>query len=427
MKIIRFLLFAVLFVVVLQFSVFAEGSAEEQTESEKATVVLWDRSVNEKQYVETLTNKFKEMNPHINLVVQYYIKERDPAKPQPLVVALTGGEEIDVYSVATPSQMRMYYDMGKALDLKSLLESDNIDMGPFGTQYDVYEVNGEYPGLFYRSIYYAVYYNIDLFDKAGIAYPEDSMLWSEFVDVAKKVTMGSGDSKVYGTLIGGGLSDAWAFCVQNNHLIYEKESLPDLRASLEFEKSVWDSGASMSMAEVRSLGTYSIPEFEKETIAMAFEGEWLPGEVNNDIRMGKADVKYDQAMPPIREGTDPGVSPTFSCPLIINPDCRDLDAAWEVAKFYCLDEGAKILGSRGFLPAYKTTDAVDAYMNSMGGMPSRIGEVVPQLVLRPAYRADPEIEEFDKIFQEERQLMAIGDKTIDEAMADFEKRAAHLW
>jgi hypothetical protein len=104
-----------------------------------------------------------------------------------------------------------------------------------------------------------------------------------------------------------------------------------------------------------------------------------------------------------------------------------LDAAWEVAKFYCLSEGSVILGGRGFLPGYKTPDAVDAYLASMSGQPSRIGDVVPKLILRPAYKAAPEIEEFDKIFQEERQLMAIGDKTIDQAMADFEKRAAHLW
>lgn len=43
-----------------------------------------------------------------------------------------------------------------------------------------------------------VYYNTKMFAKAGIARPSDDWTWDEFQAIAKKLTTGSGSSKVYG-------------------------------------------------------------------------------------------------------------------------------------------------------------------------------------------------------------------------------------
>lgn len=43
-----------------------------------------------------------------------------------------------------------------------------------------------------------IYYNPALFEKAGIQRPSENWTWQEFLDVAKKLTTGSGGDKVYG-------------------------------------------------------------------------------------------------------------------------------------------------------------------------------------------------------------------------------------
>jgi multiple sugar transport system substrate-binding protein len=45
---------------------------------------------------------------------------------------------------------------------------------------------------------YALYYNKKLFADAGVTVPNDNMTWDEVFDLAKRVTRGEGESKVYG-------------------------------------------------------------------------------------------------------------------------------------------------------------------------------------------------------------------------------------
>ena len=44
-----------------------------------------------------------------------------------------------------------------------------------------------------------LYFNKDLFDKAGVPYPSADMTWDEYEELAKKMTSGEGSAKVYGT------------------------------------------------------------------------------------------------------------------------------------------------------------------------------------------------------------------------------------
>ena len=42
------------------------------------------------------------------------------------------------------------------------------------------------------------YYNKDLFDKAGVEYPSNDLTMEDYDALARKMTSGSGDTKVYG-------------------------------------------------------------------------------------------------------------------------------------------------------------------------------------------------------------------------------------
>ena len=69
-----------------------------------------------------------------------------------------------------------------------------------------------------------LYYNKDLFDAAGVAYPSNDMTWDEYDALAAKMTSGEGSSKVYG-----GHNHTWQALVTNwavqdgKHTVVDKD------------------------------------------------------------------------------------------------------------------------------------------------------------------------------------------------------------
>jgi multiple sugar transport system substrate-binding protein len=114
----------------------------------------------------------------------------------------------DVFYLA-PENVMPFADSGIIADLSQyvedneLFEADNV----WQKALDMYRYDGTTPG---EGAYYglpkdigpfALAYNKDLFDAAGITAPEpgDPWTWDEFVAAAKTLTTGSGDEKVYGS------------------------------------------------------------------------------------------------------------------------------------------------------------------------------------------------------------------------------------
>jgi len=114
----------------------------------------------------------------------------------------------DVFYLA-PENVMPFADSGIIADLSAyvddneLFEADNV----WAKALDMYRYDGTTPGV--GASYglpkdigpFALAYNKDLFDAAGITAPdpEDPWTWDEFIAAAKTLTTGSGDAKVYGS------------------------------------------------------------------------------------------------------------------------------------------------------------------------------------------------------------------------------------
>ena len=62
-------------------------------------------------------------------------------------------------------------------------------------------MDGKTYALPFRKDNNMIFYNKDLFDKAGVPYPEDGMTMAEYHELAAKLTSGTGNDKVYGAHI----------------------------------------------------------------------------------------------------------------------------------------------------------------------------------------------------------------------------------
>jgi multiple sugar transport system substrate-binding protein len=90
------------------------------------------------------------------------------------------------------NSVRIIKSNGIALDLTSLIKSNNVDVNRFAPRaieyLKHYGKHNELYALPYFLNMNTLSYNKDIFDKFGASYPKDGMTWDQFAELAKKVT-----------------------------------------------------------------------------------------------------------------------------------------------------------------------------------------------------------------------------------------------
>jgi multiple sugar transport system substrate-binding protein len=91
---------------------------------------------------------------------------------------------------------------GMLEDISPLIKQHNFDLKRFDPQYLDIVKEGASDGKLYAipldSKYHAMYYNKDIFDKFGVAYPRDGMTVNDTVELAKKVSRVEGGTVYHG-------------------------------------------------------------------------------------------------------------------------------------------------------------------------------------------------------------------------------------
>lgn len=99
----------------------------------------------------------------------------------------------------TSVQMGAYINQQVALDLKPLVKKYNTDLSriyPVAIEsIQTHGDNGELYALPFVMQVDALFYNKDLFDRFGVAYPHDGMTWEQTIELAQKVARTEGGVK----------------------------------------------------------------------------------------------------------------------------------------------------------------------------------------------------------------------------------------
>ena len=115
-----------------------------------------------------------------------------------LATQLAGSADLDVVTV---KDIPGYANLINLDYLKPLNEVLTRDTGDFnGTIEQLTTDDGNFYAVPFRSDFWVLYYNKDLFDKAGVEYPSNDLTMEDYDALARKMTSGSGDTKVYGWL-----------------------------------------------------------------------------------------------------------------------------------------------------------------------------------------------------------------------------------
>lgn len=277
-----------------------------------------------------------------------------------LLTSTAGGAGPDVAWIAN-SHLISLVDKGMLLPLDDLIDKDpDLKKSDFWRKViEFFTVDGELYCLPNDIAPVAViYYNKELFDKAGIPYPRDDWDWDDFLLTAKRLTLKNdeGDITQHGFL-----SETWMNFVLSaggdmvddykdpkRCLLNSRSAMQGVQFfyDLQFKHEVMpvliqgDNLASMNLRQM----------FENKKVAMINSGIWHANGLNQ-----AQDLEWDVAMFPRAPGKKHPRTVTGGSGWGIFKDTEYPEKAWEIVKHMAGEKTQRRLGEYGsFQPAMRS-------------------------------------------------------------------------
>jgi multiple sugar transport system substrate-binding protein len=162
-------------------------TAEAVKPKEPYTLRILANGVKTEEFDDRFREMLKQKFPHVTV-------EYSPGgKGATINDMIATGNIPDIIRTDVPTLVSGYLDLGLGYDLSKLVQQNKYDLKRFNSVFvdEIVDVsrNGSLYGLPVPPYFpQALYYNKDLFDKFGVAYPKNGMTWDELYELAKKVT-----------------------------------------------------------------------------------------------------------------------------------------------------------------------------------------------------------------------------------------------
>lgn len=388
-----------------------EGAAEGQT---PLTVSVWNYEGTPE--FKALFDAYEEANPdidiqHVDILADDYAEK--------VTTMLAGGDTTDVLTMKNVTDYSRYANRGQLLEINDVVESLDTENT---ASLDAFDLDGSYFAAPYRQDFWLLYYNKDLFDAAGVEYPE-RMTWDEYTETAKQLTSGGEGDKVYGTY-----HHYWRSVVQAISAAQNDGDL--IGGEYDFFQDQYDTvlelqeeGAALDWATAMSQQTGYQSIFETGQTAMLPMGSWYIAALVAAQEAGEADFNWGLApMPQVSEGED--VS-TFGSPtaFAVNKNAEHSQEAKDFIAWAAGEGGAAAIAEIGVVPALQTDSVTEAYFQ-LEGLPT---DDVSKAAFTPDETAlEMPVSEYssdvDLILQEEHELIMVGEKTVEQGIADMNSR-----
>lgn len=259
----------------------------------------------------------------------------------------------------------------------------------------------------------ALAYNKDLFDKAGLAYPDDSWTWDDFVKTAQKLTVKKEGRVIqYGTALPFDHVVLLSFGARrfNDNLTRCLLDSPEAKRAFQF---LVDLGSKYKV--IPSLA--AIPKGEQYQTAMEM---FMTGKVAMYITttsqleaLGKIkgfswDVGPIPRFGQIKRTGSPGINT-----MAIYSKTKHPKEAWEFVKFVCGPDGQKLLG-KNCIPAHKAI----AYKYWLTPPPEHLRIMIDQYEITTVfaeYFSSWGREYVDSIYQPQLEKMLLGLQSVEKS------------
>ena len=311
------------------------------------TFQIWD--VAQRDGMQAMCDAYTAQHPNVKIEVQVTSWNEYWTK---LEAAATSGQMPDIFWMHT-NELLKYADNGMLADCSDIVDTSKFSevslsnaSGSDGTLYAVPK-DKDTVGLVY---------NKEMFDAAGVSYPDESWTWDDLTDASQKIYDATGK---YGYMAyGDDQLGYWNFVYQNGGYILNEDKTqagftqPATAEAMKFYIGLqqYDWCPDQNYFAETAPGT----AFFSEKGAMFFEGDWnILAELQNYPEMqGKWDVAVLPKAPnPVNGDGRATISNRLSYATAANN--KNLDTVKDVLKFFGSEEGQRIQGESGAaIPAY---------------------------------------------------------------------------
>lgn len=334
------------------------GNAESQTV--QLTFQIWDNA--QRGGMENLAAAYEEKNPGVSIEVQVTSWDEYWTK---LEAAAESNQLPDIFWMHT-NEILKYADYGMLADLTDLY--DDVSPSYYADHFSDISLdnakgsNGLVYGVPKDKDSVALIYNREMFDGAGVSYPDESWTWDDLTDASRTIYEKLGK---YGYLAyGDDQLGYWNFVYQAGGYILNEEKTragfqePGTKKGMEFyiglQKNDWC--PDQNYFAQTNPGT----AFMSEQGAMYLEGNWNFKSMleNNRDMIGKWDVAVLPKCPDPVKG-DGRASISNGLCYSTGAKGKKLDYAKDFLKFLGSEEGQRIQGESGVaIPAYEGLEEV---------------------------------------------------------------------
>lgn len=370
----------------------------------------------EKAAYEALVTGFQEAHPEITIELQHTPGQgdyrtklaADYAAGIPPDIALLNHRRMGTFAANGQLEPLTPY-----MDASEVISTDDfypIAIDAFRWQENLYCIPQNVSSL-------VVYYNTDLFDAAGVAYPEDDWTWDDFITTAKALTQDTDADGVvdqYG--LGGEVSifRTVPFVVQNQGVVVDNVDNPTrltLNRQVSLEALQW-------IVDWRLVHGI-VPDREEEA-AMDSESRFIGGTTAMFLNSRRGTSTYREItafnwdVAPLPTGVTKA-SLLHSDGFCMSAQTENKDAAWAFIEYSNSVEGQTILAGTGRTvpslmevaesPAFLTTELKPAHNQVFL-------DVIPVLTRVPTIAGWEEIE---SIATEEFERAFYGDISVEQA------------
>ena len=417
-----------------------ETEATEETEASKVTETVEETTsaaatgeVVEINYYEwDLPNEefiaeFNAANPDIKVIANS-IPANAERSTKLDILALSGGD-MDIMPIADGDQFARF-ESGMLASLDDYIKADSLDMEASFGDYAAWGLHeDQYYGIPFRATMTGIYYNKDMFDEAGVAYPEDDWTWEEYIETASQMAAWGEDKGIHGTYQHT-YANEWATVAAQVGEWYTEDGMcnindPAWARALETRKMLDGEGIQMSYGEIVAMKAVINSSFLGGKTAMANAGAWLVRDMKNTEKF-PFDFEVGVAYLPRFDETVDGPRSNYSVSILgIPQNSNHKDEAWRFISYYvqeCSDDIAASGNLPTYLPAY-TEDLVEIY---------REGSTLDAEYARKFFNPDvklttnkifgPADTTYTQTIKEEIALYFNNEKTLEEVLDTIETR-----
>ncbi|MFA9464573.1 MAG: sugar ABC transporter substrate-binding protein [Velocimicrobium sp.] len=399
------------------------------TDEEPITLkwAIWDKDVT--PYWESLKEGYEAANPNVT------VELTDLGSTDYMTVLATelsgSGSDFDVVTIKDVPGYATLVSKNTLEPLDSYISDAGIDVSQYGGVDSQVSVEGKLYELPFRNDFWVLFYNKDVFDRAGVDYPTNDMTFDEYDALARKVTDTTFGSQIYGSHY-----HTWRSAVQLFGVLDGQHSILD--GNYDFFKPYYemvlneeDDQVCRNYADLSAEGLHYSAAFSGGDVAMMNMGSWFISTLIANIKSGEYDsslcgnwglVKYPHA-----EGVEAGSTLGTITGLSVTSVSDQKQAAFDFVNWVSGEEGAKVMAQTGNFPALMN-DEVSGIISGLEGFPtddaSKEALNVSNLYLEVPYAEN--VSEINDILDTYHKSIMNREITIDEGIQSMNEEVGKI-